>query len=164
MSHGTIAIRAERPDHPEVVRLLDALDEYLGSLYAPEDNHILDLQALRSADVDFLVADVDGGIVGCGAARRMPGEPATDGVAYGEIKRMYVDPAHRGRRIGEQLIGALEARLAGQGIRRALLETGRDQREAVRLYERCGYRRRPAFAGYPDNGLSVFYEKSLQAP
>ena len=29
------------------------------------------------------------------------------------------------------------------------------------LYERAGYRRRAAFAGYPDNGLSLFYEKHL---
>jgi putative acetyltransferase len=44
-----------------------------------------------------------------------------------------------------------------------LLETGGEQREAVRLYERCGYMRRPAFGGYPDNGLSWFYEKQLCA-
>jgi putative acetyltransferase len=31
----------------------------------------------------------------------------------------------------------------------------------VRLYERNGYRRRATFGGYPDNGLSVFYEKLL---
>jgi putative acetyltransferase len=42
-----------------------------------------------------------------------------------------------------------------------LLETGEAQTQAVRLYERCGYRRRPAFGGYPDNGLSLFYGKAL---
>jgi len=31
----------------------------------------------------------------------------------------------------------------------------------VRLYERSGYRRRTAFGGYRDNGLSLFFEKSL---
>jgi putative acetyltransferase len=31
----------------------------------------------------------------------------------------------------------------------------------VRLYERAGYVQRAAFGGYPDNGLSVFYEKRL---
>jgi putative acetyltransferase len=44
-----------------------------------------------------------------------------------------------------------------------LLETGRDQIEAVRLYERAGYALRGAFGGYPDNGLSLFYEKPLAA-
>ncbi len=39
----------------------------------------------------------------------------------------------------------------------ALLETSRHQIEAVRLYEGCGYAPCSAFAGDPDNGLSVFY-------
>jgi putative acetyltransferase len=42
-----------------------------------------------------------------------------------------------------------------------MLETGREQFEAVRLYERCGYIERGAYGGYPDNGLSVFYGKAL---
>ena len=89
------------------------------------------------------------------------GEAATEGAPYGEIKRMMVDPARRGRGIGQQLLQVLEASLLEQGLALSLLETGRDQIEAVRLYERCGYLRRPAFGGYPDNGLSAFYGKRL---
>jgi putative acetyltransferase len=47
------------------------------------------------------------------------------------------------------------------GLALALLETGRDQAEAIRLYERCGYRRHGPFGGYRDNGLSLFYSKAL---
>lgn len=157
------SIRPTRPDHPQVVALLAALDAYLASLYAPEDNHILDVQALLAPEVHFLAAWQGETIVGCGAVRRMPAEPETGGQPYGEIKRMYVDPALRGQRLAERLLQALEAQLAGQGIRRALLETGSDQHAAVRLYERCGYVRRGPFGGYPDNGLSVFYEKQVGA-
>ena len=39
-----IVIRPERPDQPEVMALLSDLDGYLGSLYEPEANHILDVQ------------------------------------------------------------------------------------------------------------------------
>jgi putative acetyltransferase len=99
--------------------------------------------------------------VGTGAARVMAGEPATVGRAYGEIKRMYVDPAERGQRIGAQVLDTLEQQLAAEGVRLALLETGAEQAAAVRLYQRRGYRPRAAFGGYPDNGLSVFYEKPL---
>lgn len=143
--------------------MLDALDAYLGSLYAPEDNHILDVAALLAPDVDFLVAELDGALVGCGATRRMPGEADTQGQPYGEVKRMFVLPAARGRRIAEQVLSMLEGRLMEAGLSLATLETGRDQHEAIRLYERCGYTRRGPFAGYPDNGLSVFYEKRLSA-
>ncbi len=156
-----IVISRESPDQPEVVDLLAALDRYLASLYPPEANHILGVQELLAPQVSFLVARRGGVIVGTAAARRMPGEPDTAGAPYGEIKRMYVDPAQRGERIGAQLLTALETGLRSEGYRLALLETGSDQAEAVRLYERSGYLRRPPFGGYPDNGLSVFYGKAL---
>ncbi|MEF7615560.1 GNAT family N-acetyltransferase [Aquincola sp. MAHUQ-54] len=161
MAVTDIQIRPTRPDHPEVVALLDALDTYLASLYAPEDNHILDVQALLAPQVHFVAAWQGGRIVGCGAVRRMPGERDTADRPYGEIKRMYVDPAVRGQRLAERLLDALEQSLPPAGVGHALLETGRDQHAAVRLYERCGYRRRGPFGGYPDNGLSVFYEKQV---
>ena len=154
-------IRRERPDQPEVGALLAALDGYLRSLYPPEANHILDVQALLGADVAFFVARDGEQAMGTAAYRRMPGEPETGGVAYGEVKRMYVDPAYRGRSLGVQLLGALEDGLRADGCRLAVLETGRHQHEAVALYERCGYTERAAFGGYPDNGLSVFYGKTL---
>jgi putative acetyltransferase len=156
-----LTIRPERPDQPDVVALLGALDAYLAALYAPEANHILGVPELLAPEVRFLVARRGGRAVGTGAARVRAGEPATGGLAYGEIKRMYVDPAERGQRVGEQVLETLERALAAEGLRLALLETGAEQAAAVRLYERRGYRPRAAFGGYPDNGLSVFYEKRL---
>jgi putative acetyltransferase len=156
-----VRIRPERPDHPEVVALLADLDRYLASLYPPDANHILDVQALLAPGIHFLVAELDGRIVACGATRDMPGEPDTRGQPYGEIKRMMTSPAARGQGLAARLMQSLEAGLCDRGIALALLETGADQHEAVRLYERQGYRRRAAFGGYPDNGLSWFYEKVL---
>jgi putative acetyltransferase len=158
---AVLTIRRERPDQPEVAALLASLDNYLATLYPPEANHILDVAALLDADVRFLVARRDGRAVGTAAVRLMPAESATDGERYGEIKRMYVDPAERGRRVGEQLLASLEDSLRGEGLTLALLETGAHQVAAVRLYERCGYRPCAAYGGYPDNGLSVFYAKRL---
>ena len=63
--------------------------------------------------------------------------------------------------LGERVMQVLEASLKDQGITLSLLETGADQHAAVRLYERAGYVKRGPFGGYPDNGLSVFYEKRL---
>lgn len=158
-----IVIRPERPDQPRVAALLADLDRYLASLYAPEDNHILDVRALLAPEVDFLAAWQGDELLGCGATRRMPGEPATGGRPYGEVKRMIVAPRARGRRVGALLLAELHARLRRRGVGLALLETGRDQAEAVRLYERCGYRACGPFAGYPDNGKSLFYARDLAA-
>ena len=156
-----VVIRPERADHPQVIALLDALDRYLGELYEPEANHILSIDELLAPEVSFFAAWQGDRIVGTGAVRRMQGEPQTQGEPYGEVKRMYVDPMLRGQRLGSRLITVLEATLRAQRLPLALLETGRDQREAVRLYERCGYSYRGPFGGYPDNGLSVFMQKRL---
>jgi putative acetyltransferase len=157
----SIVISQERPDQPEVVALLDSLDRYLGSLYPADANHIMDVQSLLAPEVSFFVARERGRIVGTGAFRRMPGESVTGGERYGEIKRMYVDPTLRGKRIGSRLLEALEDKLFNEDITLALLETGAEQTQAVRLYERSGYTLRGPFGGYPDNGLSVFYAKVL---
>ncbi|WP_423286023.1 GNAT family N-acetyltransferase [Caldimonas sp. KR1-144] len=158
-----IEFRPTRPDHPQVRALLDALDAYLASLYAPEDNHILGIEALLEPEVTFLGAWQGERLVGCGAVRAMPAEAEMAGAPYGEIKRMYVDPALRGQRIAARLLAALEDAARERGLAIATLETGRDQHEAIRLYERAGYVLRASFGGYPDNGLSLFYEKRLVA-
>ena len=155
-------IRRERPDHPQVVALLAQLDQYLASLYPPEANHILDVQALLAPEVHFFIAERDGSLLGCGAVRCMPGEPATRGRPYGEVKRMMTLPAARGQGLASALMQRLEDTLRAQGITLAMLETGEEQQAAVRLYERCGYSRRGPYGGYPDNGLSVFFEKHLR--
>lgn len=144
-----------------MLALLAELDHYLGSLYAPQENHILDIATLKSPEITFLVALHEARLVGCGAVRRMPGEPSTNSVRYAEVKRMIVQPSMRGQRIGEQILASLESTVRAEGVQLSLLETGALQTGAVRLYERCGYRRRSAFGGYPDNGKSLFLEKRL---
>lgn len=152
-----IVIRVERPDQADVQSLLAALDDYLAALYPPEANHILGLEALLAPDVRFLVARAGGLAVGTAAARFVDD---ADG-RYGEVKRMWVLPAARGQGLASRLLAAVEAAMREEGLPLARLETGRDQRAAVGLYERSGYVRRGPFGGYGDNGLSLFYEKAL---
>lgn len=162
MSRAPIAIRREHPDQPDVQSLLAALDGYLASLYPPEANHILTLDALLAPDVRFFVArDGDGRAVGTAAAR-LVADDGGDG-RYGEVKRMWVAPAARGKGVAAALLAAVEDAIRTESLPLARLETGRDQREAVRLYERHGYARCAPFGGYPDNGLSLFFEKALPA-
>ncbi|MDA2804139.1 GNAT family N-acetyltransferase [Nocardiopsis suaedae] len=104
----------------------------------------------------FLLATdgATGAAVGCGGLRRL------DASTY-EIKRMYVAPEWRGRRIGGLLVRALEEHARGLGALCMRLETGAEQPEAMRLYERCGYTRIDRFGPYADCELSVCYERVL---
>lgn len=146
-------IRASSPSEPACARLLSQLDAYLTALYPSDHLHLLTLDELLRPEVAFVAASERGAVLGCGALVRRDG--------YGEIKRMFVEPAARGRRIGEKIMRFLEQLSAAQGISLLRLETGDRQPEALRLYERAGYRRVGPFGDYAANGSSVFMEKRL---
>lgn len=147
-------VALERPDQPEVIRLVDALDAFQKPLYPAESHHGIDMEALSQPNVLFAVArDVSGAAVGC-AAVVVHGD-------HGELKRMYVAPARRGQGIGKDLLAFLERAGTEQGCRRMMLETGVLQPEAIGLYAACGYALRGPFAGYGPDPLSVFMEKNL---
>lgn len=96
--------------------------------------------------------------IGCGAFRDLVDEQPTV-----EVKRMYVRPEYRGRKIGQLILRDLEARARERGALRARLETGHQQPEAVRLYEGAGYRRIPNFGDYTDDDASLCFERVLKA-
>jgi GNAT superfamily N-acetyltransferase len=102
----------------------------------------------------FLVAEVDGLPVGCGAWRVLH-----PGVA--EIKRVYVDPMHRRRGMAQVLLDALESSAARAGVRSVVLNCGDRQPEALALYAQAGYTPAPGFGVYADAPGAVFLGKQL---
>lgn len=147
-------IALESPDQPEVIALIAELDAYQEGLYPPESRYALDLAALLQPNVRFMVArDERGCALGCGAMVLYEG--------YGELKRMYVQPASRGRGLAKRLLAELEAEALTMGCEWARLETGPYQPEALALYAAAGYERRGPFGAYRDDPLSVFMEKRL---
>ena len=75
---------------------------------------------------------------------------------------MVVAPDCRGRGYAGLILAELERLATGMGYRAARLETGTKQPEAVRLYERAGYRRIEKYGIYVDNPWSVCFEKALR--
>ena len=92
--------------------------------------------------------------VGCGGLRTLDPD-------HGEIKRMYVIPERRGTGVSRAILSALEGEARGRGWSRLVLETGDQQPDAMRFYEREGYTLIPNFGYYADSPLSVCYEKKL---
>jgi len=83
------------------------------------------------------------------------------GTTWGELKRMYVAPAARGRRIGRLILDRLIAHAKSEGITVLRLETGNKQMEALSLYRSVGFTHRGPFADYPDNESSVYMEMRI---
>ncbi len=146
-------IAQERSDNPESRQLISELDEYLNSLYPPENNYILGVEDLLKSNVTFVIARIDSKAAGCGALRIMEG--------YGEIKRMYVRPNYRGRGLGQKILEHLCAIASELGLTSVKLETGKLQVDARKLYESAGFRPTERFGEYEINGVSLFYERKI---
>jgi putative acetyltransferase len=104
-----------------------------------------------------IVAYQDRVPVGCGAFR----EFSDDAV---EIKRMYVKPEYRGRGVAKAVLGKLEQWAAESGFKTCVLETGKNQPEAIRLYEKSGYKRIPNYGQDEKIENSVCMEKYIPQP
>lgn len=92
--------------------------------------------------------------VGCGAIKKY-----SDLVI--EIKRMYVLPEYRGKGIAGAVLSNLEAWAVELGFTESILETGKKQPEAIRLYQKSGYTTIPNYGQYQGVENSVCMQKKL---
>lgn len=153
MQTGFVIAR-EPPRQLDVIRLLELSNAYAASLYRDESNHMVSLDDLELDSVSFFVARSGETIIGCAS---LIGH--ADGT--GEIKRMFVDEAARGIKLGKHLLGTLEDEAVRRGISIIRLETGIYQPEAIGLYRKAGYLEIPPFGEYKPDPLSLFMEKRL---
>jgi putative acetyltransferase len=149
-----LTVAEERPDQSETVALLRQSDAFSLALYPPEHRHQADLPTLLGGNVRFFVARRDGRALGCMALVRT-------GPDKGELKRCFVTEEARGQGVGFALLTAAEAAARQQKMRIIQLETGNRNIAALRLYRGTGYHERGPFGAYPDDGVSVFMEKTL---
>lgn len=152
-SRDAVTVVRMDPRLPEARALVADLDAFLTGLYEMGDNYLTPVEELAEAGAVFLVARDGDRAIGCGAIRPF--------AYYAEVKRMYVRPEERGRRVGLALLRALEAETRALGLPFMRLETGPRQLAAVALYEREGFVRRGPFGDYPGCGGSLFMEKAL---
>jgi putative acetyltransferase len=147
-------VAIEDPHQPDVEALLAESDAYSAALYPEEGRHAVDAGFLADERVRFFVARVGGSAKGCGAL-------VLHGADWGEIKRLIVVRAARGRGVGRALLGAIEAAAAQAGVGCIRLETGPHSEAALGLYAQAGYRVRGPFGKYAASPHSVFMEKRL---
>ncbi|MGF1481508.1 MAG: GNAT family N-acetyltransferase [Cyanophyceae cyanobacterium] len=103
---------------------------------AAADRDVLDVEnSYLASGGEFWVVEEQGNIVG--TAAYYPIERGQNAV---EIRKMYLLPSARGKGLGQVLLQALEQAIAARGFEQIWLETASILREAVQLYENCGYR------------------------
>ena len=143
-------------DDPDVQRLTAAQQVELRERYDGAGEPGVPPSA-ADVSVVLVARSATGEALGCGALRHLGDDVA-------EVKRMYVVPEARGRGVSKALLAGLEAAACARLWTTLRLETGPRQPEAVKLYERAGYRRIEAFGAYvgaADPELSLFFERVL---
>lgn len=103
---------------------------------------------------DVLLAFCDGTAAGCAGLKRYSDTDA-------EVKRLWVEPAFRGRGIATGLMERLEEKAKRQGYRRVILQTRPAMIAAVALYESRGYRLIPNYPPYDKLDGAVCYCKTI---
>ena len=136
--------------------MIAELDAALTELYPPEQRFGPNLRAehLEGGRGVFLVARDGDRAVGCGAMRRLDSTTA-------EAKRMYVEPAHRGKGVGRAVLVGLEAAARQLGVQRLVVETGVHQEEAITLYRRAGFIQIDCWGEYAASPTSICFAKNL---
>ncbi|WP_028924816.1 GNAT family N-acetyltransferase [Pseudonocardia acaciae] len=127
-------------DHPDVVKLVDAVQEEYVRRYGGPDSAPIAASQFAPPSGIFLVGYLDGRPVACGGWRRREAD-GESGLRDGdvEIKRMFVVSEARGRGYSRLVLGELERTAAAAGGLRMVLETGTGQPEALGLYTSSGY-------------------------
>ncbi|MEZ5344576.1 MAG: GNAT family N-acetyltransferase [Pyrinomonadaceae bacterium] len=137
-------------DFQELVSLLDnelrVRDGDEHSFYAQFNK----LDSIKHAVVVF----ADSGAVGCGAIKRFDEFTV-------EIKRMYVREAFRGMGIAVSILNELEKWASEIDFEFAILETGYNQPEAIRLYQKTGYLVTENYGQYEGVENSVCMKKKI---
>ncbi|MDZ8106125.1 MAG: GNAT family N-acetyltransferase [Nostoc sp. DedQUE12a] len=102
----------------------------------------------------FVIAWIQTQATACGAII-----PLGEGI--GEIKRLFVESAWRGRGVAKAVLADLERRAEIFGYRKLRVETGIYQPTAIRLYETAGYQHIAPYGRYVGDSLSVCFEKEI---
>jgi GNAT superfamily N-acetyltransferase len=150
----TVVISPERPDSVDAKALIEELEAYLIPLSPPESRHGYSVEKLLEENVPFFIVRDNGTPAGCGGVKLFGSE-------YGKIKRMYIRPQFRGLGYAKLMLDHLADYARRHGVEILRLETGIEQRAAILLYERAGFRSIPPFGEYKPDPLSRFYEKRI---
>jgi putative acetyltransferase len=143
-------------------QLQDAIDlftEYANSLnislaFQNFDEELKVIKIMYGSPTGCLFVVYDQGLpVACAAYRKI-------GEYICELKRMYIKPSYRGKKISQELLSILCERAKLNGYQTMRLDTLDTMIPAIALYTKNGFYTIPAYCHNPNEGV-VYMEKIL---
>jgi putative acetyltransferase len=149
-----ISLLRTNSDDQDFIELVKSLDAELAERDGKD--HPFYAQFNKIDKIKFVVVAYENGKpVACGAIKEFSPEIM-------EVKRMFTSPESRGKGIAGEILGELEMWASELSYKKCILETGKKQPEAIRLYEKNGYQIIPNYGQYAGIENSVCFEKNLK--
>ncbi len=99
-----------------------------------------DMEAMLTLpNVELMVAEVEGDLVGSGYARIEDAKPYLKHDRHAYLGFMYTVPEHRGKGVNQKIVEALQQWSLSQGVPEMRLEVYVDNLAAIRAYEKIGF-------------------------
>lgn len=137
----------------DFVKLTKLLDDDLNERYGQKQeqyNKYNKLDGINNAVVIYS----DKVPIACGAFKKYDNETV-------ELKRIFVVKENRRQGLSKIIVNKLEEAARTSGFRTAVLETGKNQPEAINLYKNAGYEVIQNYGQYAGNNNSVCMKKNL---
>ena len=138
----------------DFIKLVTRLDEFLANMDGREHDFYNKFNKIDKIK-HVVVAYYGKMAVACGAIKEYNTETM-------EVKRMFTSEEHRGKGLATKVLNELEIWAMELGYSGCILETGRRLPEAMKLYEKNGYRQIPNYGQYVQMGNSICFEKKLK--
>jgi GNAT superfamily N-acetyltransferase len=141
-------------EHDDFIQLVARLDKLLAELDGRD--HDFYNQYNKIDKIKHVIVAYSGELpVACGAIKEFDQKTM-------EVKRMFTSDSHRGKGIATQVLNELEKWALESGYSKCILETGKRLPDAVRLYQKNGYRPIPNYGQYIQMENSICFEKELK--
>ena len=150
-----LSLKVVRTDssHSDFQKLVEVLNQELLIRDGEEHSFYAQFNQIDSLKHVVLVYQKDKP-VGCGSIK-----PFSEKAA--EVKRMFVLEEYRGQGIAQAVLKELEKWALELGFSECVLETGKKQVEAIRLYQKSGYFQIPNYGQYQGIENSICMKKTI---
>lgn len=147
-------IHRTNSDSSDFRALVKSLDTTLAEHNGANDDFFAQFNKIDTIN-NCIVAYIDEVPSACGAFKELSEDTV-------EIKRMFTNPEFRKRGLGSSIVKELENWAKELGYQKAVLETSKDLKNAISIYEKSGFQRIPNYGQYIGVDSSVCFEKDLK--
>lgn len=140
--------------NPHFILLCHELDSALDEIAGTQRQEVYNQYNLLDSINDVFIAYNDRVPAGCASFKHY-----SEGVA--EVKRVFVKPEFRKRRISKELMANLEKKAINKGYHTLILETGKLLTDAYQMYLNLGFYIIPNYGQYEGLSESICMQKHI---